>query len=154
MSPADTSTGDRVRFEGDRMRLAIVGAVVVGATVLGACGRGEVDVRSQRSDQMSAPPVEQVSLQAPEFCSIDYRTLVTASEAYWAMNMTYPQNQDELLTAGLLRTAIDVFELTAVGTSYSLVGVHDCAAFEPDESSFDPAPDEASAAESTSVSAV
>jgi hypothetical protein len=122
------------------MKLTIVGVVVACASAVAGCGAAEVTVHSQAAHQVA----QEVALQAPRHCAIDFRTLATASEAFWAMNGTYPKDQSELVTAGLLRGESDDFELTVVGSDYALVGVQDCAAFEPDETSFDPEPDESS----------
>ena len=120
------------------MRLGFVGVLAVGISMMAGCGAAEVTVHSQDAQQLAQP----VSLQAPGHCSIDYRTLLTASEAFWATYGTYPEAQSALVTAGLLRTASDDFELMVLDNDYAFVGVGDCAAFEPDESSLDPGVDE------------
>jgi hypothetical protein len=123
-------------MEGGPVKFGLVGVVVCLVGVSAGCGTGEVTVHTQGA--------QQVAMQVPGYCSIDYRTLITANEAYWAMNMGYTQDQSELVDAGLLRDVMDDFELTIVGNSYAAVGVRECAAFEPDESSFDPEPESSS----------
>ena len=127
------------------MKFGLVSVVVFGLGAIAGCGAGAVIVHSHEAHRTTQPTLQPVALQVPGHCAIDFRTLATASEAYWAMNMAYPQDQSQLVNAGLLREVIDDFELTIVGNLSAVVGVQDCAAFEPDESSFDPEP------ESTSV---
>jgi hypothetical protein len=119
--------------DGGRAKFGRVGALVGLIVVAAGCGESAVTVHTEAA-------VQQASLQAPGYCSTEFRTLATATEAFWAMNMEYPTDQGELVDAGLLREVVDDFALAIVGSNYALVGVEACVTFEPDESSFDAEP--------------
>jgi hypothetical protein len=105
------------------MKLGIVGFVLVGMSSVAGCATGAVGVRSQTARQIP-PPIGTA-------CASDWKTLATASDAYFASTGAYPVGQSDLVDAGLLYEAIDGFNLTNVGSDYVLTGVGDCSRFEP-----------------------
>jgi hypothetical protein len=105
------------------MKLGIAGVVLVGMSSVVGCAGGEVGVHSQTARQIP-PPIGRA-------CASDWKTLATASEAYFANTGAYPVGQADLVDAGLLYEAIDGFKLTNVGSDYVLTAVGDCSGFEP-----------------------
>jgi hypothetical protein len=98
-------------------------AVVIAVLVVAGCGSDKAQVHSQVA--------QQVRLTVAPRCSIDYRTLITANEAFWAMNMVYTQDQSDLVDEGFLREEIDDFQLVLDGDDYDVVAVGACAGFDP-----------------------
>ena len=87
------------------------------------CGGDDVLVFSQ-----SARPIgETAAVQ----CPIEYKTLVTATEAYWASAGVPPSSEGELISAGLLREEVGGFDLLIGNDDYELIAVDDCKGFEP-----------------------
>ena len=87
-------------------------------------------VRSWRGHR-AFQSADQIALRVPDYCASDYMTLVTASDAFLALNGVYPIGLSELVDAGLLYKAGDEFNLTNTGSAYVLTGVGGCSGFEP-----------------------
>jgi hypothetical protein len=97
--------------------------VVVSAVALAGCDRGDVLVHSQ-----SARPIgETAAVQ----CPIEYKTLATATEAYWASAGGPPPSEGELVSAGLLREEVGGFDLLIGDDDFELIAVDDCKGFQP-----------------------
>jgi hypothetical protein len=105
------------------MKLGIVGVIVVVVGGLAGCGKGQVAVHSRVARQIP-PPIA-------SSCASDWKTLETASEAYFANTGAYPADQVALVDAGLIYAATADFQYSATDGNYLLTGVGDCVGFEP-----------------------
>jgi hypothetical protein len=77
---------------------------------------------------------------------MDYRTLLTATEAYVAMTGALPASESDLVAAKMLLREIDDFDLTIADGDYQVVAVGDrCAGFHPDAPTLSTDPPPASA---------
>ena len=105
------------------MKFAVVVGVVVSVVAMTGCGGSEVLVHSQ-----SARPIgETAAVQ----CPIEYKTLATATEAYWASTGGPPSGEGELVSAGMLREEVGGFDLLIGDDAYELIAVDDCTGFTP-----------------------
>ncbi len=105
------------------MKVGFVLGVVVAVFASTGCGRGDVLVHSQ-----SARPIgETAAVQ----CPIEYKTLATATDAYWASEGGPPSSEGELISAGLLRDEVGGFDLLIGDSDYELIAVDDCKGFQP-----------------------
>jgi hypothetical protein len=105
------------------VKFAVVVGVMVAAVAVTGCGTGEVLVHSQ-----SARPIgETAAVQ----CPIEYKTLATATEAYWASTGGPPSSEGELISAGMLREQVGGFDLLIGDEAYELIPVDDCTGFVP-----------------------
>jgi outer membrane murein-binding lipoprotein Lpp len=100
-----------------------LGAVVIAMLVVAGCSSDAAQVHSQTA--------QQVRLTVGPECSIEYKTLATASEAYWALTGAAPVNQGVLVDEGLLREEIDDFDLLVNDDDYHLNAVGACTGFDP-----------------------
>jgi hypothetical protein len=64
-------------------------------------------------------------------CPIEYKTLATATEAYWASTGGPPSSEGELISAGMLREQVGGFDLLIGDEDYELIAVDDCTGFVP-----------------------
>lgn len=129
---------------GNRMSLKImttvaVAAVAVGVTGLVAgCGADQAIVHSQTA--------RQVALRVANECSPEYRTLLTATEAYVAMTGELPGSEGDLVTSEMLREEIPDFDLVIADDDYEvIVSGRRCAAFDPNAPVVEPEPEPVSA---------
>ncbi len=97
--------------------------VVMSVVAMSGCGESDVLVHSQ-----SARPIGQTAAQQ---CPIEYRTLATATEAYWASTGEAPSSEGELITAGMLRDEVGGFDLLIGDDDFELIAVDDCKGFVP-----------------------
>jgi hypothetical protein len=104
------------------MKVAVV-AGLVALVVMTGCGGGEVLVHSQ-----TARPIGET---AASQCPIEYKTLATATDAYWAMEGFSPSSEGELVSAGLLLREVGGFDLLLGDEAYELIAVDDCEGFVP-----------------------
>jgi hypothetical protein len=109
-------------MNGGRVKVAVVGGVMA-VVLLTGCGTSEVLVHSQ-----SARPIgETAAVQ----CPIEYKTLATATDAYWAVEGGPPSSEGELISSGLLLDEVGGFDLLLGDDAYELIAVDDCAGFVP-----------------------
>ena len=105
------------------MKIAVVIGVVVSGFVVTGCGGAGPLVHSQ-----SARPIgETAAVQ----CPIEYKTLATATEAYWASTGGPPSSEGDLISAGLLRDEVGGFDLLIGDANFELIAVDDCQGFVP-----------------------
>jgi hypothetical protein len=105
------------------VKFGVVVGAAVSAVVMSGCGGAQVLVHSQ-----SARPIGQTAAQQ---CPIEYRTLATATEAYWASNGVPPSSEGELISAGMLREEVGGFDLLIGDEDFELIAVDDCKGFVP-----------------------
>ncbi|HEX3088723.1 MAG TPA: hypothetical protein VHQ23_08700 [Ilumatobacteraceae bacterium] len=114
----------RARVEkAGRVKFAVVVGVVVSVVAVTGCGTSEVLVHSE-----SARPIGET---AETQCPIEYTTLATATEAYWASTGGPPSSEGELISAGMLREEVGGFDLLIGDDNYELIPVEDCTGFTP-----------------------
>ncbi len=106
------------------LRIAGVAALAaIGAVAASSCGAAEVMVRSRSSQQI-------VTVEADD-CSVQYQTLAVAVEAFWASTGGPPASETELVSADMLREEVDDFDVIIADADYEVVGVYECAQFDP-----------------------
>ena len=98
-------------------------AVVIAVLAVAGCGKGDVQVHSQTA--------QQVRLTVSPTCAIEFKTLATATEAYWAMTGGPPSSQGVLVGEGFLLREIDDFDLVVNADQYDLVAAGACTRFDP-----------------------
>ena len=108
---------------GDRVKFAVVVGVAAALVALNGCGSGDVLVHSQ-----SARPIGET---AATQCPIEYKTLATATQAYWASTGGPPSSEGELITSGMLRAEVGGFDLLIGDDDFELIAVDDCKGFQP-----------------------
>jgi hypothetical protein len=109
------------KVNGGRVKFAVVGFVAF--VVLTGCSSSEVLVHSQ-----TARPIGET---AASQCPIEYKTLATATDAYWAEEGWPPSSEGELVSTGLLRQEVGGFDLLLGDDAYELIAVDDCRGFVP-----------------------
>ena len=109
------------------MKLGIGCGILVVLSGVTGCGQARVSVHSQSAQAISAPRTS--------LCETEWKTLATASEAFWATTDRYPSDQSQLVDAGMIRRTIDDFEYSAAGGTYVLTGIGDCSGFDSNISS-------------------
>ena len=107
------------------LRIAGVATLAaIGAVAASSCGAAEVMVRSRSAQQID--PVE------ANDCSVQYQTLAVAVEAFWASTGGPPASETELVSANMLREEVDDFDVIIAEADYEVVGVYECARFDPE----------------------
>ena len=102
--------------------MAAIAAIGAAATV--GCGAAEVVVRSRSA--------QQIDVAVDNGCSVQYQTLAVAMEAYWASTGELPASEGELVAGAMLREEIDDFDVILSDSNYEVVGLFDCAGFDPE----------------------
>jgi hypothetical protein len=107
------------------LRIAGVAALAaIGAVAASSCDAAEVMVRSRSAQQID--PVE------ANDCSVQYQTLAVAVEAFWASTGGPPASETELVSADMLREEVDDFDVIIADADYEVIGVYECARFDPE----------------------
>lgn len=104
--------------------LGMVAIAAIGAAGTAGCGAEEVMVRSRSA--------QQIDVAVDNGCSVQYQTLAVAMEAYWASTGGLPASEGELVGAAMLREEIDDFDVILSDSNYEVVGLFDCARFDPE----------------------
>jgi hypothetical protein len=104
-------------------RLGVLAALV--ATFISGCGAQATMVHTQSAHR--------VSLVTDDVCPTEYKTLVTAVEAYLAMTGgELPASEGDLVVAGLLREDVRDFDILIADGMQEVVASGDrCAGFDP-----------------------
>lgn len=111
------------------------GALTIGLGGLAACADGEaakqvsgavdvVDVTAAPGE--TAADVGIIEQGYAQACDADRKTLELASEAFYAMNGSYPSAEADLVAAGLLRSESEGMDLAGDGSIVPAPGSH-CA---------------------------
>ena len=98
--------------------------IVVIATAAAACGGDGASVHSRSAANLVR--------SAPADCQLNYKTLAIATDAFVALTGGLPGSESDLVTANLMRSESDDFDLMLGRNEYRIVPVGQrCEGFDP-----------------------